>query len=97
MLQNPQNQTVFEGQGTILECEFSGDPKPKVVWEKNNEALLNGQDNYKINGSQLIIENARLEFNGLYSCEASIGNIRRRSKKGQLTVQGINFGKLNCV
>lgn len=96
MLQNPQNRTVIEGQDTILECEFSGDPKPKVVWEKNKEAL-HEEDDYKINGSQLIIENARLEFNGLYSCEASIGNIRRRSKKGQLTVQGINFGKLNCV
>lgn len=89
MIQNPQNQTIIEGQTAILECKFSGEPKPIISWEKNEKDLTVDGKRYKINGSVLTIETVSPDDNGLYRCSAKLGDVTERSKVAQLKIRGV--------
>ncbi|KAM9710752.1 obscurin isoform 8-T8 [Menidia menidia] len=70
---------VFQsGTDAVLKCQISGDPRPAVIWERNNEKV-NPQGRYRVfedgNVYNLIISAVTVEDSGQYICKAknSIG------------------------
>lgn len=74
------NTTVLESyqpqsNQIILECKVSGNPTPKIFWQKDNTLLSLTGKKYKYvepnqDVKQLIIENPLKEDTGIYTCYA---------------------------
>ena len=92
--QNPENVTITEGKQVKMECQFSGDPKPVITWQKDTKTLFRDA-NIKItdsgNGSVLTINNAAGENSGRYRCVATLKHISERTEEAMLFVRGMNF------
>jgi hypothetical protein len=43
-LQSLENKTVHEGERIILQVRISGQPKPQIIWYKDNQPLRNTHD-----------------------------------------------------
>ncbi|KAK6167247.1 hypothetical protein SNE40_021325 [Patella caerulea] len=66
--------TVMEGDPILFECETFGDPKPSVVWTKNDTIMDISSENsrYLVYGSgSLAIDAATLRDAGKYTCLAT--------------------------
>ena len=91
MTQDPANKTVIEGESVKFGCEFSGDPKPTITWEKNAKSL-SGDSNTKItnsaSGSVLTISNTVGDNSGKYRCVATLKHITERTEEATLLVKG---------
>ncbi|XP_056280898.1 obscurin-like protein 1 isoform X10 [Pseudoliparis swirei] len=74
----PRPVVVQSGTDAVLKCQIGGDPRPAVIWERNNEKI-DPQGQYRIfedgNVYNLIISAATAEDSGQYMCKAknSIG------------------------
>ncbi|XP_053352236.1 obscurin-like protein 1 [Clarias gariepinus] len=74
----PRPVVVQSGTDAVLKCQISGDPRPAVIWEKNNEKIHPG-GRYRVfedgNVYNLIITVVTAEDSGQYICKAknSIG------------------------
>ncbi|XP_076030464.1 uncharacterized protein LOC143018751 [Oratosquilla oratoria] len=70
--QSPKDIAVVEGKTVILECSPpKGHPPPVVAWRRDDDPLSLPTLRSRQEGSQLIIEDVRLDDGGLYSCAAS--------------------------
>ncbi|KAJ4932905.1 hypothetical protein JOQ06_029743 [Pogonophryne albipinna] len=74
----PRPVVVKTGTDAVLKCQIGGDPRPAVIWERNNEKI-EPQGRYRIfedgNVYNLIISAVTIEDSGQYICKAknSIG------------------------
>ncbi|XP_077584876.1 obscurin-like protein 1 [Stigmatopora nigra] len=74
----PRQVGVLSGTDAVLKCQIGGDPRPAVIWERNNEKI-DPQGRYRVfedgNVYNLIITAVTLEDSGQYMCKAknSIG------------------------
>uniref|UniRef100_A0A8C4E983 Obscurin like cytoskeletal adaptor 1b n=1 Tax=Dicentrarchus labrax TaxID=13489 RepID=A0A8C4E983_DICLA len=74
----PRPVMVQSGTDAVLKCQIGGDPRPAVIWERNNEKI-NPQGRYRVfedgNVYNLIISAVTTEDSGQYICKAknSIG------------------------
>ncbi|KAM9801975.1 obscurin isoform 7-T8 [Syngnathus typhle] len=74
----PRPVGVQSGADAVLKCQISGDPRPAVIWERNNEKI-DPQGRYRVfedgNVYNLIITAVTMEDSGQYMCKAknSIG------------------------
>ncbi|TSL54341.1 Obscurin [Bagarius yarrelli] len=74
----PRPVVVQSGTDAVLKCQISGDPRPAVIWERNNETIQPG-GKYRVfedgNVYNLIITLVTAEDGGQYTCKAknSIG------------------------
>ncbi|XP_034077349.1 obscurin-like protein 1 isoform X3 [Gymnodraco acuticeps] len=74
----PRPVVVQTGTDAVLKCQIGGDPRPAVIWERNNEKI-EPQGRYRIfedgNVYNLIISAVTIEDSGQYICKAknSIG------------------------
>ncbi|XP_056144843.1 obscurin-like protein 1 [Lampris incognitus] len=74
----PRPVVVQSGTDGVLKCQISGDPRPAVIWERNNEKI-DPQGRYRVfedgNVYNLIISAVTAEDSGQYICKAknSIG------------------------
>ncbi|XP_061923574.1 obscurin-like protein 1 [Entelurus aequoreus] len=74
----PRPVVVQSGTDAVLKCQISGDPRPAVLWERNNEKI-DLQGRYRVfedgNVYNLIIPTVAIEDSGQYICKAknSIG------------------------
>ncbi|XP_075958920.1 obscurin-like protein 1 [Anarhichas minor] len=74
----PRPVVVQSGADAVLKCQIGGDPRPAVIWERNNEKI-NPQERYRVfedgNVYNLIISAVTKEDSGQYICKAknSIG------------------------
>ncbi|XP_035532971.1 obscurin isoform X3 [Morone saxatilis] len=74
----PRPVVVQSGTDAVLKCQIGGDPRPAVIWERNNEKI-NPQGRYRVfedgNVYNLIISAVTTEDSGQYICKAknSIG------------------------
>ena len=96
MTQNPTNVTVNENELVRMECKFSGDPKPVLIWEKDRKTLpndLNFKTTRSGNASVLTINGTTGENTGAYRCVATLQHIFERTKEATLFVRG----KINAV
>ncbi|XP_077436914.1 obscurin-like protein 1 isoform X5 [Vanacampus margaritifer] len=74
----PRPVGVQSGADAVLKCQIGGDPRPAVIWERNNEKI-DPQGRYRVfedgNVYNLIITAVTMEDSGQYMCKAknSIG------------------------
>ncbi|XP_051937934.1 obscurin isoform X6 [Hippocampus zosterae] len=74
----PRPVGVQSGTDAVLKCQIGGDPRPAVIWERNNEKI-DPQGRYRVfedgNVYNLIISAVTMEDSGQYMCKAknSIG------------------------
>ncbi|XP_010790538.1 obscurin-like protein 1 [Notothenia coriiceps] len=74
----PRPVVVQTGTDAVLKCQIGGDPRPAVIWDRNNEKI-EPQGRYRIfedgNVYNLIISAVTIEDSGQYICKAknSIG------------------------
>ncbi|XP_036397350.1 obscurin-like protein 1 isoform X2 [Megalops cyprinoides] len=74
----PRPVVVQSGTDAALKCQIGGDPRPAVIWERNNEQI-HPQGRYRLfedgNVYNLIISGVTSEDSGQYICKAknSIG------------------------
>ncbi|XP_061579893.1 obscurin-like protein 1 isoform X3 [Cololabis saira] len=74
----PRPVVVQSGTDAVLKCQISGDPRPAVIWERNNEKI-DPEGRYRVfedgNVYNLIISAVSIEDSGQYICKAknSIG------------------------
>ncbi|XP_054719282.1 hemicentin-1-like [Uloborus diversus] len=70
ILQDPQDQTLQEGQDALFSCPARGFPQPVVIWSRGNEKLQNERIQTFTNGS-LLINKIDKSDEGLYRCTIS--------------------------
>uniref|UniRef100_A0A3Q3KS82 Obscurin-like protein 1 n=1 Tax=Monopterus albus TaxID=43700 RepID=A0A3Q3KS82_MONAL len=74
----PRPVVVHSGTDAVLKCQIGGDPRPAVIWERNNEKI-DPQGRYRVfedgNVYNLIISAVATDDSGQYICKAknSIG------------------------
>ncbi|CAJ1078775.1 obscurin-like protein 1 isoform X6 [Xyrichtys novacula] len=72
----PRPVLVQSGTDAVLKCQIGGDPRPKVIWERNNEKI-DPQGRYRVfedgNVYNLIISAVTTEDSGQYICKAKNG------------------------
>ncbi|XP_074550831.1 obscurin-like protein 1 [Halichoeres trimaculatus] len=72
----PRPVVVQSGTDAVLKCQIGGDPRPKVIWERNNEKI-DPQGRYRVfedgNVYNLIISAVTTEDSGQYICKAKNG------------------------
>ncbi|XP_062258668.1 obscurin-like protein 1 isoform X4 [Platichthys flesus] len=74
----PRPVVVQTGTDAVLKCQIGGDPRPAVIWERNNEKI-DPQGQYRVfedgNVYNLIISAVTTDDSGQYICKAknSIG------------------------
>uniref|UniRef100_A0A669E305 Neural cell adhesion molecule L1 n=1 Tax=Oreochromis niloticus TaxID=8128 RepID=A0A669E305_ORENI len=66
-----------EGQKALLECETFGSPKPKVIWERNNDSsfLLADRRVNPLSNGWLEIANVTHSDDGIYTCTVPNSNL----------------------
>ncbi|KFM73048.1 Hemicentin-2, partial [Stegodyphus mimosarum] len=69
----PTNQefVVTEGSDITLSCNVKGDPKPAILWYKDNIQLIPNDEIYIENDGSLKIKNVRSFQEGEYICSAT--------------------------
>ncbi|XP_078795465.1 obscurin-like protein 1 isoform X23 [Oryzias latipes] len=69
----PRPVIVQSGTDAVLKCQIGGDPRPAVIWERNNEKI-DPQGRYRVfedgNVYNLIISAVTIEDSGQYICKA---------------------------
>ncbi|XP_050974243.1 obscurin-like protein 1 isoform X19 [Labeo rohita] len=69
----PRPVVVQSGTDAVLKCQIGGDPRPAVIWERNNEKI-HPEGRYRVfedgNVYNLIITSVTMEDSGQYICKA---------------------------
>ncbi|XP_058642733.1 obscurin-like protein 1 isoform X3 [Onychostoma macrolepis] len=69
----PRPVVVQSGTDAVLKCQIGGDPRPAVIWERNNEKI-HPEGRYRVfedgNVYNLIINSVTMEDSGQYICKA---------------------------
>ncbi|XP_031441608.1 obscurin-like protein 1 isoform X3 [Clupea harengus] len=69
----PRPVVVQTGTDGVVKCQIGGDPRPAVIWERNNEQI-HPEGRYRVfedgNVYNLIITGATTEDSGQYICKA---------------------------
>ncbi|XP_057192712.1 obscurin isoform X4 [Triplophysa rosa] len=69
----PRPVVVQSGTDAVLKCQIGGDPRPAVIWERNNEKI-HREGRYRVfedgNVYNLIITSVTIEDSGQYICKA---------------------------
>ena len=89
---SPQIRTVNETESTAFQCSVSGNPKPKIKWNR----LLKGSEleQSTVSEGRLQLRNIRGGDAGMYQCSAS--NILGQTQKTvRLIVNGMFWRHLN--
>ena len=59
-----ENETVPEGNDTLLRCDVEGNPAPRVIWFAPNGTVLQNQTS----GTNLTLEDVSHASHGTYNC-----------------------------
>ncbi|KAF7704641.1 peroxidasin [Silurus meridionalis] len=83
----PQDVDVTSGNTVYFTCRAEGNPKPQIIWLRNNNAL-NMQDDSRLNlleDGTLMIQDTRETDQGVYQCMAK--NVAGEVKTGEVTLR----------
>ncbi|TSM77386.1 Peroxidasin [Bagarius yarrelli] len=83
----PQDVDVTSGNTVYFTCRAEGNPKPQIIWLRNNNAL-NMQDDSRLNlleDGTLMIQDPRETDQGVYQCMAK--NVAGEVKTGEVTLR----------
>ena len=82
----PMSIVVNETGTASFQCEFEGNPRPKVKWLRDNSSLLADKQVVPTSGG-LVINDVTLKDDGTYTCEAR-NILGVMTSLASLTVQG---------
>ena len=84
-LQEPDDVTAMDSDDVTMECEVGGDPRPTVLWHREDGTLPHGKTS--IQDGKLSISHVTPKDEGVYVCEAqnTVGTI---SVSATLSVHG---------
>ena len=74
----PSQLDGFTKKNITVQCQATGDPKPKITWTKENGELPVGRSKVNLQGT-LKIWNLKEEDSGRYTCVASSKEIFRKA------------------
>uniref|UniRef100_H3CS91 Peroxidasin n=1 Tax=Tetraodon nigroviridis TaxID=99883 RepID=H3CS91_TETNG len=83
----PQDVDVTSGNTVYFTCRAEGNPKPQIIWLRNNNAL-NMRDDSRLNlleDGTLMIQDTRETDQGIYQCMAK--NVAGQVKTSQVTLR----------
>ncbi|XP_077587554.1 peroxidasin [Stigmatopora nigra] len=83
----PQDVDVISGNTVYFTCRAEGNPKPQIIWLRNNNAL-NMRDDSRLNlleDGTLMIQNTRETDQGVYQCMAK--NVAGEVKTSEVTLR----------
>ncbi|XP_024116963.1 peroxidasin isoform X4 [Oryzias melastigma] len=83
----PQDVDVTSGNTVYFTCRAEGNPKPQIIWLRNNNAL-NMRDDSRLNlleDGTLMIQDTRETDQGVYQCMAR--NVAGEVKTSQVTLR----------
>uniref|UniRef100_A0A3P8UDY7 Peroxidasin n=1 Tax=Cynoglossus semilaevis TaxID=244447 RepID=A0A3P8UDY7_CYNSE len=83
----PQDVDVTSGNTVYFTCRAEGNPKPQIIWLRNNNAL-NMRDDSRLNlleDGTLMIQNTRETDQGVYQCMAK--NVAGEVKTSEVTLR----------
>ncbi|XP_061599189.1 peroxidasin homolog isoform X2 [Cololabis saira] len=83
----PQDVDVTSGNTVYFTCRAEGNPKPQIIWLRNNNAL-NMRDDTRLNlleDGTLMIQDTRETDQGVYQCMAK--NVAGEVKTSQVTLR----------
>ncbi|XP_017546292.1 peroxidasin [Pygocentrus nattereri] len=83
----PQDVDVTSGNTVYFTCRAEGNPKPQIIWLRNNNAL-NMRDDSRLNlleDGTLMIQDTRETDQGVYQCMAK--NVAGEVKTGEVTLR----------
>ncbi|XP_064881722.1 peroxidasin isoform X2 [Oncorhynchus nerka] len=83
----PQDVDVTSGNTVYFTCRAEGNPKPQIIWLRNNNAL-NMHDDSRLNlleDGTLMIQDTRETDQGVYQCMAK--NVAGEVKTSQVTLR----------
>ncbi|XP_062863313.1 peroxidasin homolog [Trichomycterus rosablanca] len=83
----PQDVDVTSGNTVYFTCRAEGNPKPQIIWLRNNNAL-NMRNDSRLNlleDGTLMIQNTKETDQGVYQCMAK--NIAGEVKTGEVTLR----------
>ncbi|TMS21463.1 Peroxidasin-like protein [Larimichthys crocea] len=83
----PQDVDVTSGNTVYFTCRAEGNPKPQIIWLRNNNAL-NMRDDSRLNlleDGTLMIQDTRETDQGVYQCMAK--NVAGEVKTSQVTLR----------
>ncbi|XP_053365553.1 peroxidasin [Clarias gariepinus] len=83
----PRDVDVTSGNTVYFMCRAEGNPKPQIIWLRNNNAL-NMQDDSRLNlleDGTLMIQDTRETDQGVYQCMAK--NVAGEVKTGEVTLR----------
>lgn len=85
----PQTTRVVAGDNVLLECSPpKGSPEPSIMWKKDGD-ILDLEKRYRlVDGSNLVITDAKPSDGGRYQCVASNSAGTRESSTALLQVVG---------
>ncbi|XP_017332074.1 peroxidasin [Ictalurus punctatus] len=83
----PQDVDVTSGNTVYFTCRAEGNPKPQIIWLRNNNALNMGDDSRLnlLEDGTLMIQDPRETDQGVYQCMAK--NVAGEVKTGEVTLR----------
>lgn len=84
----PSHLSVKYGQTISVRCEASGEPRPKIIWLKENGALPLGRSNVSIAGT-LNLWQVKPQDSGNYTCVATSTGVYATSASVQLIITAL--------
>ena len=66
----PVKQTIAQGENGELRCLVSGDPRPKIIWQKLGDSSTGDSTRHRNIDDRLVIERAEVSDRGMYVCKA---------------------------
>ena len=89
-----KSKKVIIGSTAVFECIFTGNPKPKVEWYRNNTIISKGKTaRYTVSDQLLIILGVRFSDAGTYSCRVS----NTLGMKQQMAKLAVVSGQFACT
>uniref|UniRef100_A0A8D2KUW4 Neogenin n=1 Tax=Varanus komodoensis TaxID=61221 RepID=A0A8D2KUW4_VARKO len=82
----PESQSVYRGNGVLLNCEVNADLAPFVRWELDHQPLSLDGRVFRLPSGALIISNATDEDGGTYCCVIEIGGSPKYSEEAVIKV-----------
>lgn len=88
IMEEPQDIEISFGGTATFTCHVEGDPKPNVIWMKDNSEIeLNEENRYEVmSDGSLMIKNTQEKDNGRYECMAKNVDGMVKSRQARMVV-----------
>ena len=82
------------GLSVVLECPYTGNPKPEITWFKDNSRVERSTERVQIEDSRIEISKLQVHDDGIYTCRAT-NQFGDATHDIRLTVTGLEVPKVD--